>query len=299
MPDSYGVELGRRVHAEHRPVLLARALRHTETAIVEVRLDRPTHARSDSLAPEDTFGAALQLRDYPVHEWWEDNRPAPVTGLSAGQLCLYDVKRDPRFTINSPFHSIHFQLPRPLLDAIADDAGANRVVDLDYTPGLGTDDPVFRHLALALQPSFTRPEQTSRLFIDYLTLAVATHVATTYGHMRARGPRGRGGLSPWQMRRVAELVDARLDGALTVADLAAQCGLSSSYFTQAFRRSTGVPPHRWLTERRVERAKALLRAGAMPLSEIALACGFAHQSHFTRTFTAAVGCPPGEWRRRQ
>ncbi len=94
------------------------------------------------------------------------------------------------------------------------------------------------------------------------------------------------------------MMDAHLDANIRVADLAAPCGLSSSYFVQAFKKSTGMTPHRWLMQRRVEKAKELLRNSETPAADVALACGFANQSHFTRVFSSVVGCPPGEWRRR-
>jgi AraC-like DNA-binding protein len=94
------------------------------------------------------------------------------------------------------------------------------------------------------------------------------------------------------------LIDARLDGDLSVAEVATYCGLSTSRFAQAFKTTTGVTPHRWLTERRVDRAKGLLlRRSIVPLAHIAVECGFADQSHFTHVFTAVVGAAPGEWRR--
>jgi AraC family transcriptional regulator len=60
----------------------------------------------------------------------------------------------------------------------------------------------------------------------------------------------------------------------------------------------GVTPHQWLTERRVDTAKRLLKGGDLPLAQIALACGFANQSHFTRVFRSFVGCTPAAWQRR-
>jgi len=69
--------------------------------------------------------------------------------------------------------------------------------------------------------------------------------------------------------------------------------------SRAFRQSTGVPPHRWRLNERVERAKDLLRDPALSLADVALACGFGDQSHFTRMFTAAVRLSPGLWRRTQ
>jgi AraC family transcriptional regulator len=143
-----------------------------------------------------------------------------------------------------------------------------------------------------------RPAETSRLFIDAVVLALVTHTAVAYGGMRQEPQAQRGGLAPWQVRRVTALIDAEFTGSLRIAELAKACGLSASYFVQAFKKSIGMTPHRWLMRRRVEKARELLRKDELPVADIAIACGFANQSHFTRVFGAAAGCPPAEWRRR-
>ncbi len=109
----------------------------------------------------------------------------------------------------------------------------------------------------------------------------------------------RGGLAPWQARRAKELMKTNLDGQVALSRVAEECGLSVRHFARAFRQSTGVPPYRWLLNQRVERAKELLCNPALPLTSIALTCGFSDQSHFTRVFTAAVRLSPGLWRRMQ
>ncbi|MEX1829818.1 helix-turn-helix domain-containing protein [Luteibacter sp. CQ10] len=107
----------------------------------------------------------------------------------------------------------------------------------------------------------------------------------------------RGGLASWQERRAVAYMEERLDQSFPVSAVADACGLSVNHFSRAFRRSMGKPPHRWLLDRRIERAQALLRSSDMSLADVALACGFAEQSHFTRVFTRTVGLPPGAWRR--
>jgi AraC-like DNA-binding protein len=102
---------------------------------------------------------------------------------------------------------------------------------------------------------------------------------------------------PWQLRRVREFIESHLDGDPSIQDLARECRLSGSHFARAFRQATGVPPHRWLTQRRIERAKELLLENRFELAEIALACGFVDQSHLTRAFAQSEGCSPGKWRR--
>jgi AraC-like DNA-binding protein len=107
-----------------------------------------------------------------------------------------------------------------------------------------------------------------------------------------------GGLAPWQERRAKEIIDANLGGDVSLAELARECGLSTSHFARAFRRTTGTAPHQWLLRRRVEKARHLLGDRKSALSEVALACGFADQSHFTRVFAKISGTSPGAWRRR-
>jgi AraC-like DNA-binding protein len=135
--------------------------------------------------------------------------------------------------------------------------------------------------------------------VDHVARAFVVHMASAYGEMRPRGRPPRGGLVPWQQRRARELIDARLDGTLSVVELAAACELSVRHFARAFRQSTGQSPHRWLTHRRLEKAKGMLEGWGQSLTDIARACGFASQSHFTRVFTGAVGTSPGAWRRER
>jgi methylphosphotriester-DNA--protein-cysteine methyltransferase len=74
--------------------------------------------------------------------------------------------------------------------------------------------------------------------------------------------------------------------------------LRAALDARAFRQSVGMPPHQWLMQHRVDPARALLLSSPLALSDIALACGFAGQSHFTRAFTRRVGTSPGAWRRQ-
>jgi AraC-like DNA-binding protein len=100
-----------------------------------------------------------------------------------------------------------------------------------------------------------------------------------------------------QLNRATALLDGNLHGRLNLSDIARECGLSSSYFARAFKVSTGGTPHRWLAQRRLDKASDLLRNSSLTLKEIAIACGFSDQAHFSRTFSKAKGMPPAAWRR--
>ena len=106
----------------------------------------------------------------------------------------------------------------------------------------------------------------------------------------------RGGLPPNTVRRVREFIEAHLAENISVQALATVAGLSTHHFSRAFKRSEGVTPHDYLMQRRVRRAQDLLAATDLPLSQIALASGFADQSHCTRRFREQVGITPGSYR---
>ncbi|QGZ39365.1 transcriptional regulator, AraC family [Pseudoduganella flava] len=109
------------------------------------------------------------------------------------------------------------------------------------------------------------------------------------------------GLSPAQGRvtpgvqRARQMLDDDPAGAWSLADLAAACGIDRFQLVRAFARATGLTPHAYLMQRRVDMACALLGRG-MPLADAALASGFADQSHMTRVFTARYGITPGQYR---
>jgi len=94
-----------------------------------------------------------------------------------------------------------------------------------------------------------------------------------------------------------ELLRANLDVGVRLADVAGACDLSVSHFARSFKASFGVTCHRWLMERRIERAQQLLALRHIPLAEIASQCGFGDQAALTRTFHRFVGLTPGRWRR--
>jgi AraC-like DNA-binding protein len=107
----------------------------------------------------------------------------------------------------------------------------------------------------------------------------------------------RGGLAPWQLRRVEAYVDSHLEGALRVQSAAAEARLSASHFSRTFKATVGVAFSAYVRKRRVEMAKHLLMTTDTPICRIALACGLADQSHLTRLFSRWVGLPPSAWRR--
>jgi AraC-like DNA-binding protein len=104
-------------------------------------------------------------------------------------------------------------------------------------------------------------------------------------------------LARWQLNRVVQFIDANLSQPIHVQDLASLARLSTSHFSNAFRRTTGECPFGFLRRHRIERAQQLILLTDRTLADIALECGLADQAHLTRLFRRMVGMNPGAWRR--
>jgi len=109
-------------------------------------------------------------------------------------------------------------------------------------------------------------------------------------------PAARSWMTPRRLRLVDELIEARLDARMTVQDLADALGLSAGFFCRAFSAAVGQAPHDHIVDRRVSRARLLLRTPALDLSAIAQASGFASHAHMTATFRKRLGVTPSELR---
>jgi AraC family transcriptional regulator len=107
-----------------------------------------------------------------------------------------------------------------------------------------------------------------------------------------------GGLSPTALRRALERLKSNDDADVSLAALASDAGLSRFHFCRAFKESTGLSPHAWLRQRRIEQAMTMLRDSDASVVSVATALGYASQTAFAAAFRKLTGETPSNWRRR-
>jgi len=182
--------------------------------------------------------------------------------------------------------------------AMARAAGEAWRPDVEVRDASGAGEPASWHVARALRAECLANGACGPLYAE--TLGTALTLRLLHDHSNLRTPRAptRGALATWRLRRVIDHLHDRLDEPVTLSELAAIAGVSTSHFSHAFRAATGEAPYRFHLRLRLDRAKMLLAQGGLPLVEVALVCGFPSQSHFTTVFRRATGMTPGQWRAR-
>ena len=193
-----------------------------------------------------------------------------------------------------PNTSLIVQMSRGLLHRAAEQMGLDpsRAV---LEPQHQFRDARIEHIAWALDADRRSAHPNGSLYTESLGLALAVHLLGRYsapGGLQPVLPARRRGLSKSQFRRVVSFIEEHLDEDLSIARLAAAATISASHFKTLFKRTTGMPVHQYVLQRRVERARTLLAAGDMPASQVALAAGFAHQSHMARAMRRLLGITP-------
>ncbi|MFK3799085.1 helix-turn-helix domain-containing protein [Pseudomonas sp. NPDC088444] len=247
----------------------------------------------------DAFSIIVQLQDFEAHRLWRGRRLSYSGGYRQGCVSLPFMGDQLRCQHRSGYDNLRLTLSRQMLDALQSEQGSKRIGVFRYAAG-GVEDPILYHLAQALLPALQRPETANRLYLDHLLLAISSHAIERYGRIVPPSGKLHASLTPAQLAIAKELIAHHLDGELSVERIAQECSLTRSHFSRAFKQATGMAPHAWLLQMRVERAQTLLRAlPLMPMAQIAQECGFADQPHLTRVFTRMVGETPSVWRKRQ
>ena len=179
-----------------------------------------------------------------------------------------------------------------LLREVAEELGRDPA-EVELLPTLQLRDPRIEALGWAVKADLEAEVPSDPLYVDLLANALAVRLIEIASQGVPRpAPRRERGLSARQLRNVQDYIEASLDQRFHLADLALVAEVSVTRLKTLFHNSTGASVHQDVIRRRVERARVLLTKTSLPASEIALAAGFAHQSHIATTMRRVLGQTP-------
>ncbi len=185
--------------------------------------------------------------------------------------------------------NLHLFLTTELLQHVASDLNQKRIEILDH---FSVQDPRIEHIGLALLAELAARGPSGRFYGEGLATALAAHLISSYSNTPRPLPELTRGLPAPLLKRLVSVIEDRLTEDLGLAELASEVGMSQSHFASLFRLSTGLSPHQYIVQRRVERAQSLLQSTTLSISDIAAAVGFYDQSHLTRHMRRILGITP-------
>jgi AraC family transcriptional regulator len=192
-------------------------------------------------------------------------------------------------------------LRRAMVDRVAEDHFGFDRSRVDLLPKLGFSDGLLEQLVLALLDTARREATgpTDGIYADHLVQMITMHLLRYHSTraVSAPGPETVADASRARLTHVRDLIESALGEDLALERLASEAGIAPHAFAVAFTKAFGTPPYRYVIQRRVERAKSLLRHTDLPVARIAYETGFASQSHLASTFKRTVGLTPGDYRR--
>lgn len=258
-------------------------------------------------------GLIVQLRNDPVGVLEVPEMENVIIAIHLGAPTRLDCRRGGRRFVGTAVHggidiipdqtpsrweifdkkdtALLLGLPKQLLRAAAKECGVDDI-RMEIANRFQIRDVQLENLGWAIKNELDLGCPSGRLYLDGLSLAVASRVVTQHSSLANRKMGVREGLSDGRLRLVLSFIEEHLADDLSLERIADVAGISATHLKVVFRGSMGLPAHRYVIHRRVERAKTLLMETDSSAAEIALAAGFSHQSHMARHMRRILGVAP-------
>lgn len=220
-----------------------------------------------------------------------------VTGtFRPGVVIIIPEGSSSRWDIPKPVDVVQLYLPHASLERVVGEADIATPVDL--LERTAQPDPVTSRLLLSAADCLSGNEALDTLFRQQLIDLLATRLLAAHSGAPTTIQPIRGGLAPKTLLRAVERLRSDSDADVSLAALAAEAGLSRFHFCRAFKESTGLSPHAWLRQHRLDQAMNMLRDTDMSVMSVAATLGYTSQTAFAASFRKLTGETPSDWRRR-
>ena len=186
--------------------------------------------------------------------------------------------------------------PRFVADVVREGLPADRV---EFATQRSRSDATIASYTNAFLSELAADAPNGGLYADTLTIGFVLHLLSTYAIAKPKISLPRGKLNSYQLRSVVDFVQSHLTEDVSLLALAEQAHVSPFHFARQFRATVGLPPHQFVLRQRIQRSLRLVKAGRLPLAQIAVESGFHDQPHFTRAFRRVLGTTPGRYSARK
>ena len=223
-------------------------------------------------------------------------RSVAIGTFRPGVVIIIPEGSSSRWDIPKPVDVVQLYLPHTMLERVAREADTATPTDL--LERTAHPDPITSRLLLTAADAMEGNGALDTLFRYQLTDLLATRLLAAHTGSSTTFQPTLGGLSPNVLRRAIERLRSDSDADVSLAALASDAGLSRFHFCRAFKESTGLSPHAWLRQHRLEQAMNMLRDTDASVVSVAAALGYASQTAFAAAFRRLTGETPSDWRRR-
>lgn len=252
---------------------------------------QPNHETPEHLLMQHTIGMLTQRR--PVVLERVLNGRSQSLCCSLGDLFLAPANTAYRSSCKEETEFIAIGIEPALFARVTQESVDTRI---EIVPHFSISDPLIQQIGLLLKAELETEGLSSPLYVESLATVLSVHLLRHYCAFEQKIPTYSGGLSQHKLRWAIEYINENLEQDLKLSEIAAVVGMSQYHFVRMFKQSIGLPPHRYLVERRLEKAKRLLAETNLPIAEIAYCVGFANQSSFTKVFRKHTATTPKAYR---
>jgi AraC family transcriptional regulator len=282
----------------------------------DVEMARVLHTKPVRMALDGSGAAIAHWKHEPLHDVVEpmtdhvimayngsvqrmerrSGRSVAIGTFRPGVIIIIPEGSSSRWDIPKPVDVVQLYLPHTMLRRVADEA--NAAISTNLLERTAHPDPITSRLLLSAADVLESNDTLDRLFRHQLTDLLATRLLAAHTGSPATIQPTMGGLSPKVLLRAIERLRSDSDADVSLSALASDAGLSRFHFCRAFKESTGLSPHAWLRQHRLEQAMNMLRDTDESVVSIAAALGYGSQTAFAAAFRKLTNETPSEWRRR-
>ncbi len=282
----------------------------------DVEMARVLHTKPVRMALDGSGAAIAHWKHEPLHDVVEpmtdhvimayngsmqrverrSGRSVAIGTFRPGVVIIIPEGSSSRWDIPKPVDVVQLYLPHATLKRVADEADTAAPINL--LERTGHPDPITSRLLLSAADSLEGNGALDALFRHQLTDLLATRVLAAHAGSPTAIQPTMGGLSPKVLLRAIERLRSDSDADVSLSALASEAGLSRFHFCRAFKESTGLSPHAWLRQYRLEQAMNMLRDTDASVVSVAAALGYSSQTAFAAAFRKLTGETPSDWRRR-